>query len=82
MILLASTQNGVTGMADPSQSLLDLLKISSSANTHHYIAVQLEKMGCLCEPVHGTLSSMYTLFLPSDCKGIPGGLTAFGFPCS
>eukprot|EP00957_Ditylum_brightwellii_P136277 10393366-Ditylum_brightwellii.AAC.2 len=39
-------------------------------------------MGCSCKPVHGTLSSMYNLFLPSDCEGIPGGLTAFGFPHS
>eukprot|EP00957_Ditylum_brightwellii_P097269 7407682-Ditylum_brightwellii.AAC.1 len=39
-------------------------------------------MGCLCEPVHGTLSSMCNLFLPSDRKGIPGGLTDFGFPQS
>eukprot|EP00957_Ditylum_brightwellii_P026435 1999737-Ditylum_brightwellii.AAC.1 len=45
MIFLASTQNGVTGIADPPQSLLNLLIISSCSNSHHYIALQLKKMG-------------------------------------
>mmetsp|Transcript_55797 Transcript_55797/g.167213 ORF Transcript_55797/g.167213 Transcript_55797/m.167213 type:complete len:324 (-) Transcript_55797:1213-2184(-) len=80
IILNASTIDGEVPALHPPPTLTDLMKKRMYAFAYNTLSDKITKLGCRCQPIHGTVANLYSGLWAASESGSSGKFTIFGFP--